>query len=67
MNVIIPYTNSIEKYLEVSDIIDYEKKSIADLAEFLFVKSMDTTDYIKNAYEYVRDRISHSADSGEDV
>ena len=41
MNVIIPYTNSIEKYLEVSDIIDYEKKSIADLAEFLFVKSMD--------------------------
>ncbi len=65
--MIVPYTNDLEKYLELSDIIDYTKKSIADLAEFLFAESKDTMDYIKNAYEYVRDRISHSADAGEDV
>ena len=65
--MIVPYTNDIEKYLEYSNIIDYTTKSIADLAESLFTKSNDTMDYIKNAYEYVRDRISHSADAGEDV
>lgn len=64
--MIVPYTNDIEKYLEYSSIIDYTTKSITDLAESLFAKSNDTMDYIKNAYEYVRDRISHSADAGED-
>ncbi len=64
--MITPYTNDLEKYLELSDIIDYTTKSIADLAEFLFAGSKDTMDYIKRAYEYVRDRISHSADANED-
>ena len=64
--MIVPYTNDIKKYLEYSNIIDYTIKSITDLAEFLFAESNDTMDYIKNAYEYVRDRISHSADAGED-
>lgn len=61
-----PYIADIEKYLASSDIINYTAKSIADLAESLFAKSKDSIDYIKNAYEYVRDRISHSADAGED-
>ncbi len=64
--MIVPYTNDIKKYLEYSNIIDYTIKSITDLAEFLFAESNDTMEYIKNAYEYVRDRISHSADAGED-
>lgn len=64
--MIVPYTNDIEKYLEYSNIIDYTTKSITDLAEFLFAESNDTMEYIKKAYEYVRDRISHSADAGED-
>lgn len=62
-----PYIADIEKYLESSDIINYTAKSIADLSESLFTKSKDSIDYIKNVYEYVRDRISHSADAGEDV
>ena len=65
--MIIPYTNSIEKYLESSIIIDYTTNTIVDLAESLFAKSKDSLDYIKNAYEYVRDRISHSADAWEDA
>lgn len=65
--MIVPYTNNIEKYLESSDIIDYTTKSISDLAEAIYAKSKNTIDYIKNAYEYVRDHISHSADAGEDL
>lgn len=64
--MIVPYTNTKEKYLEQSDIIDYNTETIADLVEYLFAKSKDSIDYIKNAYEYVRDRISHSADTDED-
>ena len=64
--MIVLHTNDIEKYLESSNIIDYTTKSIVDLAEFLFAESKGTIDYIKNAYEYVRDRISHSADANED-
>lgn len=62
-----PYIADIEKYLESSDIINYTAKSIADLSESLFTKSKDSIDYIKNVYEYVRDRISHPAEAGEDV
>lgn len=65
--MISPYTNNIEKYLESSDILDYTSKEISNLAEELFAGSKDSLDYIKNAYEYVRDKISHSADAGEDV
>ena len=63
----VPYTNDREKYLEYNNIIDYTSKNVSDLAELLFAESENFLDYIKNVYEYVRDRISHSADAGEDV
>ncbi len=66
-NMIIPYTNDIERYLEVSDIIDYTSKEISDMADSLFSALKNPFDYIKNVYEYVRDRIFHSADVGEDA
>ncbi len=65
--MIVPYTNDIKKYLEYSNMIDYTSKEVSDLAELLFAESNDSLDYIKNVYEYVRDRISHSADAGEDT
>ena len=63
----VPYTNDIKKYLKYSDIIDYNSKGISDLSESLFAESENPLDYIKNVFEYVRDRISHSADTGKDV
>lgn len=63
----VPYTNDRKKYLEYSDIIDYTSEEISDLAGSLFAESENFLDYIKNAYEYVRDRIFHSADAGEDA
>ena len=65
--MVVPYTNDIEKYLELSSVIDYNFKEISDVAEALFAESESVLDYIKKAYEYVRDRISHSADVGEDL
>lgn len=64
---IIPYSDKINEYLKADDVIDYENKTIAHLADTLFQKADNELAYIKAAYEYVRDYISHSADAGEDI
>lgn len=66
MNV-TPYLNEIDQYLIADDVIDYENDSIKQLANVLFQNAENELDYIKKAYEYVRDNISHSADINEDV
>lgn len=63
---VTPYTNEIEKYLAADKVIDCEKEEIKCLAEELWNTAQDEIEYIKSAYEYVRDRISHSADSNND-
>ena len=62
---VIPYTNVMEKYLEADDIINYESEAIIQLADTLYEKSENELEYIKSAYEFVRDNISHSADIAE--
>lgn len=54
-------SDDLSLYLSSSDIIDYNNKNIIDLGDKLFNNSKDEIDYIKNAFEYVRD-IPHSAD-----
>ena len=50
-------------YLEPNEIIDFDKSTqIRNLSGFILSNSKDETDFIKNAFEYVRDNISHSAD-----
>lgn len=63
----IPFTDDISAYLKEDDIIDYRNVIIAQLAEELYKKTDSETAYIKAAYEYVRDNVSHSADINEDV
>ena len=60
------YTNDIGCYLQCSDIIDFDNESVAQLADKLYSESDGETDFVRRAYEYVRDRISHSADIGAD-
>lgn len=62
-----PYIDSIEEYLYEDSVIDYSDSAIAELANELQQKAVNETDYIKLAYEYVRDNISHSADINEDI
>ena len=64
---IVPYSNEIDEYLKEDDVIDYGNEAIAQLADTLFQKSNNELEFIKIAYEFVRDRIAHSADINEDV
>ena len=56
------YSDKISDYLKADEVIDYEDEGIMRLADSLYGKSRNETEYIRNAYEFVRDRISHSAD-----
>ncbi len=62
--MIKPYTENVELYLQSSDIIDYTDKAIVRLSERISSGSVSEIDYIKKAYEFVRDNIAHSADVG---
>ena len=64
---IVPYVNDMEEYLKADDVIDHRKKPILQLADELFQQSDDELSFIKTAYEFVRDHISHSADKKEDI
>lgn len=61
------YTDNIDEYLKRDDIVDYENVNIIQLADSLWCNADGNVDYIKKAYEFVRDNISHSADINEDL
>lgn len=64
---IVPYKNNIEEYLKSDNVIDYDNESIQKLADSLFEKADSELEFIKHAYEFVRDNVAHSADIGEDL
>lgn len=66
MNIAL-YSDNIDEYLKHGGVIDYENEAIAELADKLFRKTNNEVDFIKAAYEFVRDNISHSADINEDA
>lgn len=59
------YTDDIQQYLKCDDVIDYDAPIVSKLADTLFNAADNEIDFIQKAYEYVRDKISHSADIGE--
>ena len=65
MSVIL-YSDKMDEYLKQDDVVDYDKKAIIALANALFKKAENELDFIKKTYEFVRDRIPHSADIQED-
>ena len=64
---IVLYSNKIDEYLKHDNVVDYDNKAITELADMLFNKADNEVDFIKIAYEFVRDNISHSADINEDI
>lgn len=64
---IVLYSNKIDDYLKCDNVIDYDNETIIDLANILFKKANNEFDFIKIAYEFVRDNISHSADINADI
>ena len=61
------FTDKIDEYLKEDDVIDYSNKIITQLADALYQESDSEVEYIKKAYEFVRDNVSHSADINEDI
>ena len=66
MNISL-YTDNIDAYLKEDTVIDFRNKAIMQLADTLYQGTRNDVEYIKKAYEYVRDHISHSADINEDI
>lgn len=64
---IILYSNRIDEYLKYDSVIDYNNETIKELADTLFKKANNEFDFIRTAYKFVRDNISHSADINEDT
>lgn len=55
-------SDNIEDYLEETEDIDFSHPTINNLSDELFSRSSNVVDFIKNAYEFVRDQIAHSWD-----
>ena len=60
------FTDNIDEYLKKDGVVNYENENIIQLADLLWSNADSDVDYIKRAYEFVRDNISHSADINED-
>ena len=61
------YTDNMDEYLKKDDVVNYENVNIIQLADSLWSNADTEVEYIKKAYEFVRDNISHSADINEDM
>lgn len=64
---IIQHSDIIDEYLKEDEVIDYKNEFIVEQANTLFEKANNELEYIKIVYEFVRDKISHSADINEDI
>ena len=60
------YTDNMDEYLKKDDVVNYENVNIIQLVDSLWSNADSDVEYIKKAYEFVRDNISHSADINED-
>ncbi|MGE5389766.1 MAG: transglutaminase-like domain-containing protein [Deltaproteobacteria bacterium] len=59
-------SEELSDYLKVSEIINYDHKSIQALTNDLAKNCADEIEKIKTVYEYVRDLAAHSADTSAD-
>lgn len=51
-----------KKYLESTEIIDWESEAVKDLAKSIAMKSDNKIEIAKSCFEWVRDKIKHSND-----
>ena len=58
---------NIEEYLKKDKIVDFGNENLLQLADALYKEAGSESEYIRKAYEFVRDEILHSADANEDV
>lgn len=56
------YSQDISDYLKCDEAASFDDSSVSETACRLFSEAADETGFIRAAYEFVRDKISHSAD-----
>ena len=61
------FSEDINEYLKYDEVIDFYYNDVSKLADQLYSESESETEFVKMAYEYVRDMISHSADISADT
>ena len=61
------FSEDINEYLKCDEVIDFDNTDVSKLADLLYSESESETEFVKMAYEYVRDMISHSADISADT
>ncbi|OCN04209.1 hypothetical protein A4S06_03305 [Erysipelotrichaceae bacterium MTC7] len=54
--------DNLQAYVTCTSFIDYKHPNIKKLVDQIYEKSLDTRDYIKRCFEFVRDEIAHSWD-----
>jgi transglutaminase-like putative cysteine protease len=54
-----------EAYLKADEVIDYNNAAVAGLVEELRAASAGETDFVRRAFEFVRDGVPHSWDAQE--
>ena len=64
--MIRPYVDNIKIYLKCDDVIDFDKPEVKAIADALFDEVSSETDFVRHAFEYVRDTYPHSADINAD-
>lgn len=62
---LIQNTPDLSAYLAADDVIDHHHPLVHETAAHLAKEAADSYAYARAAYEYVRDTIPHSADSGD--
>ncbi|MCC0099594.1 transglutaminase family protein [Streptomyces flavotricini] len=62
---LIPQSTETDAYLVVDDVIDHDHPLVSETADALWGATGGAYSYAKVAFEFVRDAIPHSADSGD--
>ncbi|MEU6595426.1 transglutaminase family protein [Streptomyces sp. NPDC046881] len=62
---LIQNTADLSAYLAADDVIDHHHPVVRETAGRLAAEASDSYDYARAAYEFVRDAIPHSQDSGD--
>ncbi|GAA3490866.1 transglutaminase domain-containing protein [Streptomyces cremeus] len=62
---LIQQTPDLSAYLAADDVIDHHHPTVRETAARLAADAADSYEYARLAYEFVRDTIPHSADTGD--
>lgn len=52
----------VDPFLQMTDVVDWREPAVLELWDRLAKSSVDSIDYVKRVFEWVRDEVSHAGD-----